>query len=334
MHNRIYDEVLNRLKQELTSKESSAILCRNGKEIPISKEKLHAISAKESSEKIAFIDGGNAELLRAPNFSLHFVRLYGSIYQGSKRIKSRKEELYLLVTAKQGESGDELYYQTEVFGSTLAFGRIDLHDPTLRTGNNPLTPDVVALTCRKFAEVNFATEMLEDLGEGDMLVLDGDLEEDIVHAKTFYTPLKEKALQRKIFLCGLSKTTRMLTNAGDSVISSLLGFAPDTSWWYDGGSICFVKLHPRAQHIFRLDVLPQQKENIPFLLSSLAHHAKDPVFLGYPYGLIEADRCARVSNNEKDYLQLRFISKLRKEDSGVIHALSALNAHDILDRVG
>ena len=57
----------------------------------------------------------------------------------------------------------------------------------------------------------------------------------------------------------------------------------------------------------------------------------DPVFIGYPYGLVEADRIARISNQEKESLKTMFLVKLRNKN--IEKYLSSVNAHEILDRI-
>ena len=63
----------------------------------------------------------------------------------------------------------------------------------------------------------------------------------------------------------------------------------------------------------------------------MAGNCTDPIFIGYPYGLVEADRVARVSNHEKESLKTMFMVKLRNKN--VEKYLSSVNAHDILDRI-
>ena len=87
----------------------------------------------------------------------------------------------------------------------------------------------------------------------------------------------------------------------------------------------FVKLHPQARHIFRFE---GDTATIPHLVSQ----SSDSLFLGYPYGLIRADKMARVSNEEKKNLILNFM--LRQENREIAEYLQATNAHDILDRMG
>ena len=65
-------------------------------------------------------------------------------------------------------------------------------------------------------------------------------------------------------------------------------------------------------------------------ISALAPYAKDPVFIGYPYGLIEADRAARVSMQESSSLQFQLKERL---GSSLGQSLASKNAHSILDKL-
>ena len=94
----------------------------------------------------------------------------------------------------------------------------------------------------------------------------------------------------------------------------------------------FVKLHEKSKHIFRFEIYKEQKFNINRILSLIAENSNDPVFLGYPYGLIEADRFARISNKELDYFKTMITLKLGA-DSRLNEHLSSRNAHEILDRI-
>ena len=61
--------------------------------------------------------------------------------------------------------------------------------------------------------------------------------------------------------------------------------------------IYVVKLNENSKKCFRVE--GQINDEV---LSLLVENSKDPTFIGYPYGLIEADKFARVSNEEKDHM--------------------------------
>ncbi|MBI2146708.1 hypothetical protein HYU22_05200 [Candidatus Woesearchaeota archaeon] len=86
-----------------------------------------------------------------------------------------------------------------------------------------------------------------------------------------------------------------------------------------------MKLHPQATHVFRF-------QGNGGILPSLVANSSDPLFLGYPYGLIMADKLARVSNAERNSLRMSLL--LRKENREIAEYLSTMNAHEILDGGG
>ena len=92
----------------------------------------------------------------------------------------------------------------------------------------------------------------------------------------------------------------------------------------------FAKLHKNSSRIFRFEIFKEQKPELNTIFSILANNSKDPVFLGYPYGLIEADKLARVSNDEADLLRSSLGIRLEKSQ---ISSFNQRNAHNILDSI-
>ncbi|MEW6617726.1 MAG: hypothetical protein AB1333_04930, partial [Patescibacteria group bacterium] len=135
-------------------------------------------------------------------------------------------------------------------------------------------------------------------------------------------------------IIGVNKTTALLCNNGESIITALESFNKKGMWCYyplfsthEHAVLGFVRLHALSKHVFRIEVPIAKKENIKEYASILASISCDGAFIGYPYGLIVADQLARVSNREKETLQTIFFNQAGKEFS------TALNAHDILDRM-
>ena len=75
----------------------------------------------------------------------------------------------------------------------------------------------------------------------------------------------------------------------------------------------FIKLHKDSKHTFMFEVYKENEYNLQNILSLLKQNSIDPVFLGYPYGLIEADKFARVTAQEKEYYQTIIITHLAKK---------------------
>jgi len=87
----------------------------------------------------------------------------------------------------------------------------------------------------------------------------------------------------------------------------------------------FSKLHNLSKKCFRIDILKRTGTENNKILGYLAAYCADPVFLGYPYGLIQADSYARVNDLEANYYKVLYEQYSKKE--------LIKNSHDILDKI-
>jgi len=323
----IFDSIIEHLNK-ITGDHGKCILFGNSLTAKLDKKGFYGISDKPAESKIAFIDGGNADLMDAANFSLQLVRVYYTIYQNNKRIKSQKQEFYVLVAAKSKDG--KIVYKIETFNTTMKLEHeFDSLDNTLIDGGHRAEPSKIAEAIRKFAELKIAAGVIDELGEGDILVRDGDLDCCITHEKEYLDALKEKADKKGVMVCGMSKTTRIITDTGSSVIAALNALAPEGEWVYPAlPNISFAKLHKNASHIFRLDVFDYK--HLEKILPLLKANSIDPCFLGYPYGMIEADRFARITHKEREQLRLVFMSKGGNRFRSFV---ASMDAHDDLNKI-
>jgi len=65
----------------------------------------------------------------------------------------------------------------------------------------------------------------------------------------------------------------------------------------------------------------------------VSKHSTDPIFLGYPYGFIDVDRHARVTNKEVDYYRTILLAKSGDFESMIHSSLKPIDAHSILDNI-
>lgn len=129
---------------------------------------------------------------------------------------------------------------------------------------------------------------------------------------------------------GLVKTSRLLHDR-KNLISILHKQAPYKRWFVKiDKNDYMVKLHPSSEHIFRLQLPELENLDVKKLLGVLASNARDPVFPGYPYGLVVADQKARVSDAEKEYMKSKLMHKLGKE---LRLSMASLNSHEWLDSI-
>lgn len=314
--------MLNKISQHLKAKIQqfplSDKLIFNNKLIEIDSAHFQPISELSSSKSIAFIDGGQAEILSAGNFCLSFIRVGALIYQNNEKIKDYKHEFYLLTTAKY--NGGEVVYESKIFSleSEPLIDENDLiissTDTTIRKGIERASISQVANLARRFAELSLCCKI-----NADIIVLDGALESSFRNEEKYLSELPAN-------VCAIAKSSSLFTVSGNSpvVLLNKLNSLPHWSYRIDDINH-FVKLHPKSKHVFRFtgnrDFLPH-----------LAENSKDALFLGYPYGLIAADKFARVSNEEKNSLRMNIL--LKAENKEIIEYLSTANAHGILDNLG
>jgi len=303
---------------------------------------FHRIEKKLSGRKIAFIDGGNAEIIGSANFSLNLIRVCCAIYQNNKKIKSKKFEI--LAFTKAIDENGEIHFKTAFFSMNGSLNLEEVSfsslDRTLMHGVNRAEIINAANAIRRFAELKLAKHVADNR-LSDFIALDGNLQCTLTNENAYLDELYGSCEENDVVLGALGKTSSMFTDNGNLLSAVLSGMGSPGSWIYypiadiencnHRAEIFFVKFHDKSKHVFRLEIFNVQKNKAEEAISMLAANSTDPIFIGYPYGLVEADRMARVSNNERESLKTMLLVKLRSRN--IERYLSAANAHEILDRI-
>jgi len=241
---------------------------------------------------------------------LQLCRIAHVTYEDNKLVDSSREEFFVLVETVQ-DLGD-IGFKISTFGKDIDLPVIASSDPFLTSKDRRVSASRVVDIVRRLSEIRKAKEL------SGKVVLDGNLQAE--------HPLIRKELVDSLY--ALSKTCEIFTDAGDALTVALEKMSPFETFAYyplaEGLQMSMVKLHSKSKYVFKveggIDIIPM-----------LASHAKDPVFLGYPYGLVQADKLARVTHEEKRYLQLRFKHNLSEEN--LTQHLNTVNAHDVLDTI-
>ncbi|RLE45833.1 hypothetical protein DRJ22_03465 [Candidatus Woesearchaeota archaeon] len=274
---------------------------------------------------LVFVDGGNGEILRSPSISLQFVRLAAVFFKDNVRVNKIVREFFVLVSA-EGDSA----YRCRVFdlnGEVSDSFVVDAFDSELRQGSHRVSAGVVGSHVRKLAEIRFASELVSGLDEGSVLVRDGDLSLSGPFVGEVFSSLSVLAKSRGVRVVGLSKSCSLCSDSGVPAVFAVSSIAPVGVWFYfANNNVGFVKLHSASRYVFRFDVFSHDVDFLHDIFSLLSSNSCDPVFLGYPFGLVEVDKFARVSSGELSQLKLRFFAKF--DFSGLE---SSLNAHDVLN---
>jgi len=317
-------------------------------------------------KKIAYVDGGNRELLRATNYVVELNHLYFSIFQGRERIiplqLNPRIEFFSYVVSKINKRGSksEIFYDTNLFPYKLENKKLlpepsDLSfsstDRTMTIGNQRAVINSVSAIARRFSEKSFAYEIVEnELSEGDILILDGSLQNSFTNERKYSKKLFDAGLKNGVIICGLTKTSTLFTDTGTSLLGSVSSISEEVKLgrWYIPvaipkfedvkGMIFVVKLHPQSEHVFRFEIFIDQynelnEQQIDDIFSSLASNSNDLAMLGYPYGLIDADTHARVRLSDKEFYHNILLSEISRHPEWkkiMVHSKTH-TAHDDLN---
>jgi hypothetical protein len=338
---------------------------RGVRPFPLTTDGFKVIERVDSDRKTAFIDGGNQEVFGAPNFSVQLNRVYFGMWNGNKRVPERstpKRIEFFAATFSDFERG-EIQYSTSLFPLSgeeamlprerdLSFSSMDR---SITIGNQRADIYRVGSISRRFSELVLAKSVVEnELAPGDVIVLDGTLQTAFPNEYAYLDELSQAAQEKGVILAGLSKTSALFTDTGYSLLGALDKLSAEkgiTSEWYypiaEGTSkdhfvfILGVKLNALSERIFRLEIQRDQflsfgERELNEVLTQLVRNSTDYSFPGYPYGLIDADRFARVTSSEREH----YFAILRSQMAATgtwekfYRHVKATDAHGLLNKLG
>ncbi|MEM2131081.1 MAG: hypothetical protein QXR96_01025 [Candidatus Woesearchaeota archaeon] len=330
----------------------------SGKAIKIDKKNFYFFDLKPEFEKIknkkiAFVDGGICEILKSSLMGVYFNRIYYTIYQNNKRIKNYLVEFYSYIFPKIEEDKILLICEIFYFGEKKILYlknnyNFDGFDKKISVNNKIVDIEIVANIVRRFAELNIINEI-----EADYVVLDGSFDINYPDEEKILKYIIEETKKKEKIILGLSKTNQFIIRgfplsyflnkvANESEKKEFIYYLDES----DYSKVFFIKNIEQSDFCFRLDLLNgflnlNEIKNLNYLLNKklkeifflLKENSKDPIFLGYPYGLIEADMFARISNKEKEQLMIRFLSLFGKEGKEIKKIFFMNKTHDVLDKI-
>ena len=361
------DNPVKSLVEELgvqsSQKEHLDVILNDGKgeQFLIEASKFCEIGPVDLPRKIAFVDGGNGLLEESPNYTIMINRIYYSLFRGKERIKPKvnpRIEFLSCVTLDIKTIGKKknTSYNTRLFPHSEG-------DKKYLPAESDLTSNIDSVLMfqdtklnslgRRFAEWQLAIHVVEsELESGDMLVMDGSLQANFKNEAKYADRLYRLALSKGVIICGLSKTSRLVTESGEPLLARVGEIAKDVpfSKWYvkvakrasssDRGFILAAKFHSNSKFVFRFEILREQFErmtpdDINSILGSLVENSQDVAMLGYPYGAIDADRFAQVRLNELNMYKGFIMSEMLKKPEGerLRRYSASLRAHDVLNGV-
>ncbi|MBN2566571.1 DNA double-strand break repair nuclease NurA [Candidatus Woesearchaeota archaeon] len=352
-HTSLLKEIAMHLGRQLTHRASDRIAFAGSgyRALPITAERYRAVSRRVSKARMVFVDGGQADLLRSPSFSLQFIRIAHAVYTENKRESFGIEGFYVLTTTSgkaESQGKTTITYTTKVFSEgEPPLGkeyRFDSFDQALSAGAERGDIGKVGSIVRRMAELATAERACRRLSPGDVVVIDGTLKATLEAERSVLSPLLTEARKRQVLVCGLSKSCSLLTERGDTAVALVQSLGPAGMWLcgpvaeitdpFHPADLSFARLHPGSRHAFRFEVMRGiGGVDLLKVVGMLAANAQDPVFLGYPYGLIDVDRLARVPERERSYLQARFMVQAGRGMEEIDRYRAGTDAHSILDSI-
>ncbi len=307
---------LQRLLSEMNTVDASVIhddtIVSAGK-YKIIPDNFREILPTSNPGKIVFIDGGNGVIYQSPRHAVVINRLYACAFRGDTRVKEfphTRVQYYSLITRK-GNSVDTMSYDVKLFTDQSNQHMPDEEDVASAILYRPWDNTRVLSSARSLGEWRMACNVIDTLEEGDVIVKDGSLMAIGPTEESYAEQLFEAARSRGVIVCTLSKTSDKLTRGGEPLLEHVKNVSKEVGfgmWYievaenmteYDRGFVMAIRLHQAADRVYRFDILREQYEEMSVqerehVLSSVAANSGDIVYLGYPYGLIDADRWAQV----------------------------------------
>ncbi len=308
--------------------------------VPLSRDNFRDYSFTDSGDKlICCVDGGNNCIYRSPVDSLHLIRVYFNLFKDRKRHQNVKPlNAFLAVENEDYKIKARLYPMDS--GIEITEREFVLDKEELGNGGAEKAARAVR-TYLEWETMRYAADKF--LSQGDILVKDGVLQTSVEGEKGYAESLYEKVEEKKVNLLGIAKSCSLRTTMGHSLISAVRYLAQDFDsalWYYHPltvnrnpdhrGDMTIVKYHPRSEYVFRTEFYDGFKQDKEKVLAYLANQARDPLFLGYPYGLVDADIKARISDDEARHLRKAGADRMEKTLS---YRMKAMDAHDKLSEL-
>ena len=360
-------EFIESHKKEFIKRDTPYIAGEKEEGFNISEDRIFKIDESDDVRNLGFVDGGTSSILRGGDFSINLNRVAGVLFKNNTLASIEKTpemiEFFSATLLEPLTDGTMAYY-TRLFPRESEHQKFLPDDKIILPINEirelmgfRFMPSVesIAGVAMRFAEWSYAKHFVQnELNKGDIFVRDGSLQtgykNEILLARDLYIEAKDK----NVYITGLSKSCRLITKNGSSLISLIDLIAsnkfPDEKWYYHPiykitkadnlADVFFVKLHEHAYSPFRFDIFIEQSQAIDnqeknTIISNIALNANDLSFPGYPYGLIKADQLSYISKKEIEPNKIQLITEFDPEiyEKYILPRVRSMDAHDIINKI-
>lgn len=272
---------------------------------------FHIAGEEYPQGRVAAVDGGSATVIKGRSFFIGVHRVGSVVYHQGKRIDQRMMPLKLEIISRANLS------------SAYSSAYRDL------VGEEPSeAPEMDRMLdrLRLFGEWKLAGQLLDELGSGDMLLIDGSLKASIAPPYNFWLEFTRKAKAKDVHLVGVTKTSTLYWGDKSPLIPAVMKIGerlhPNSKWFCQisdeklhttsssyFGRIYVARLKASSDFAFRIDVNRIDPADPNVIFSSLSHLSGDPAFLGYPYPLAAAHSLSRIALSEIEDIKYKLQSR-------------------------
>jgi len=360
-------EFIQEHKRELTKGDIPYVAGEKEVSFDITEERIFKIPLCEDQRKLGFIDGGTASILSAADFNISLNRIAGVMFEDNKikQLKKTPEVIeFYTATIYEPLNDGKIAYCIQLFPRETKFTQYLPNDEIIIPIDEVrelmgfrFMPNIEMFggVAMRFAEWSYGTKFIEnELDKGDIYIRDGSLQTGYKGEILLVRDLYSKAQEKDVYITGLSKSCRLITKNGDSLISLIDLIAsnkyPKQKWYYHPiykitkadnlADVYFVKLHQHARSPFRFDIYLEQSEKLnqqekEIIIANIVSNSNDLSFPGYPYGLIKVDQLSRVGVREIEPQKIQLISEFESDiyEKFILPRIRSIDAHDLLNSI-
>lgn len=335
------ERVIEKIDQIISSHNPLAESILGNGEVP-KKEDFIYIEPRNSQKEFVFIDGGNNEIMGSSNFSIQLIKTSSIFISNNERTRMEQNVCYAIIESRSEEK--KHFFEVSILPIKGIFeeSRFDIKLYENIAENNRMMPiSNIADIVRRMCEIYTANAILSKLEQGSAIMFDGSLSTSHNEEQKVMNELIRRSKEKGILALALSKTVRMIDGNGNNILPKIKKASPGGRWYCrintrkDNPFLSFlVMLNERSEYIFRIDMpCGDDTVDVSKVMGILASNSTDPLFLGYPYALVLADRFARVSDQERDIFKAKLNTKLGSRLDHLKPLINSINAHDRLDSI-
>ena len=326
----LLDEESDTIVDESDSEELSSITFKSS----INDDSFHTFERKTNAFKLAAVDGGSQRILNGGSFIVGGYRAGALTFQAEKLLTSGQSPS-VKIRSISFENGKKLYSET--------FQNLIGEPPN----EFPRELMLMLQRLRTFEEWSVAQDLIDTLGAGDIILVDGSLKASIHKQDILFKRIMDRAGEEGIHFVGISKRStlrfnhapllRYIRRKGEEL------FGNNQTWYCEipdekGHSQLFgkryvVKFHPKASFVFRTDINRFDDVAPADVFGKIAQYCSDATYLGYPYPLAQIHNKVVINRALREDISYR-LEAIAIENGVSNYNWSELfkNFHEILDK--